>query len=670
MRSIGWLVALAACGSGLRDDRFPTGSNTLAMSRDKDAVYAVNVDEGSLTRLTLGSSQVKELDVGKNPARVARVGDEVWVTLRGERAVAVVVDHDGVMKVDEVLPVGVEPVGIVASEDGKRVYVANTLSDSVTEFDGRSREELRTFSVQDQPTWLALHPSGKALFVGSALDGTVSRVELASGNVSDVELPEGTRNTNDGVIDLDNRVSGDLAISPDGTSLAIPTVYADTTTSVDEPETPEEPVVDGYGSGGVGIGVGRINPVLVVVELGPDAKPEGKPEAVFLATAPIAVSERSGEVMTTTDSGPSSGPSVFRSYPTSVVSSPSSNEWLITMEASNAVVVVSNEGPREKEGQAEPSFDFASTGSSTDCDGCGKTAPFTSAEQAGFVTWSAVAVTTAAGPKGVLFDEEEHALVHGWLARSVESVPYDDVDAMLESLARNEFDGTLTSARGAVELTRSSLPADVEEGRRMFFSALDQRMAANSAGVSCSTCHMDGRNDGFTWTLQGEHRNTPSLAGDVAATAPVTWSEEVASVADEAMLTTSLRMGGNGLRRSDALLVEAYVNYTPYPDSPRAGQEGGLVAEGREIFEREDVGCASCHGGELYTDTLQHQVRGDLPTQTPTLRGIAASAPYYHDGSAPNLAAVVASAADGSMGDTSMLSASERAALVAFLESL
>lgn len=656
MRSIVGLLVLAACGQGLRDDRFPTGSSTLASSRRHDATYAVNVDEGSVTRVE--GARTVEQEVGASPTRIARVGDELWVTLRGQGGVAVVVDSDGKMKVDEVIPTGVEPVGIVASEDGRRVYVANSLSDTVTELDGSSREVRRTFPVGDHPTWLALTPNGRALFVGSALRGTLSRVDLRDGSVRALELPRGTRETVDGTVDLDPRLSGDPAVSADGTGLAVPAVYADTTSSVDDPENPEAPdVVDGYGSGGAGVGVSRVNPVLVVYELDGAGEPTGPASGVLVAMQPIPGEEERPAVAT------------LRSYPTSVTGSPSSNEWVVTLESSNAVVVVSRRGVDRADDDA-PRPDVGFTATDTDCSGeCGPRVPFTSAEMAGFVTWPSVAVLTSPGPKAVLFDEQEHAVVHGWLGRTLEALDYDEVDASLEAISRDRFGVSLLTVRGAVTLAASALPADVEAGRALFFSAVDTRMAADGAGVSCSTCHMDGRNDGFTWTLRGEERNTPSLAGPVQQTAPVTWSEEVGSVGEEAQLTSTLRMGGRGLSAQAAAQIEAYVNFTPYPAARRAPGADEVV-EGRAIFFREDVGCGSCHTGDLYTDTSLHAIRGPVPTQTPTLRGIGASAPYYHDGSAPTLAAVVATAKDNAMGDTTMLSAAEKRALVAFLESL
>ncbi len=659
MRYMFVLSMLAACGTSLRDDRFPTGSSTIAASRTHDVVYNVNVDEGTLSRTDLVSNEVREVAVGGEPTRVARVKDELWVTLKAERGVAVVQDHDGKMEVVEVLPAGVEPHGIVATEDGRRVYVANTLSDTVVEYDGRTREKLRSFPVQDQPRFLALHPNESILFVASTVNGTLSYIDLDSGEVSPIDVPETSRDTEDGEVVLDWRPTGDIAVDPTGTTVAFPGVFADTDTSVDEPEDPTEPTGDGYGSSTAGIGVSRINPALVTYGLDGEGRPAREGTAILLAAAPFAETEFSGQIP------------VFRSYPTSVTSSPGSREWLVTMEASNAVLLVSANPPASDRG-TEVSVDFASTtstsgGSDSDCDGCG--VPFTSPQQGGFEVRSTAVVATGVGPKGVVFDREDQAVVHDWLDRAVESLPYEDAKDALRASDEGEFVENLFVARGYRRVSEPSLPADVEAGRRLFFSALDGRMAAAGAGVSCSTCHMDGRNDGFTWTLRGEHRNTPSLAGQVAETAPVTWSEEVATIADEAMLTSAIRMGGEGLTVEDAALIEAFVNHQRYPDAPRPSDDE-LVQLGAEVFERDEVGCSSCHSGSLYTDNQTHLILGDLPTSTPTLRGIAASKPYFHDGSAPTLEAVVEMARGGAMGDTSSLTAREKEALVAYLESL
>jgi cytochrome c peroxidase len=72
------------------------------------------------------------------------------------------------------------------------------------------------------------------------------------------------------------------------------------------------------------------------------------------------------------------------------------------------------------------------------------------------------------------------------------------------------------------------------------------------------------------------------------------------------------------------------------------------------------------------SDQEQHAFGGDLAkADTPSLVGLARSAPYYHDGSAATLEALVAErAAVHGMAEMTPLTPAQRADLVAFLRSL
>ena len=95
-----------------------------------------------------------------------------------------------------------------------------------------------------------------------------------------------------------------------------------------------------------------------------------------------------------------------------------------------------------------------------------------------------------------------------------------------------------------------------------------------------------------------------------------------------------------------------------------------IESEFADDFERDEVGCASCHSGDHLTDNRSHELYGPLATQTPTLRGVSASAPYLHDGSSKSLRDLLERVRDGSMGNTSSLDAREMDALEAYLKSL
>lgn len=94
------------------------------------------------------------------------------------------------------------------------------------------------------------------------------------------------------------------------------------------------------------------------------------------------------------------------------------------------------------------------------------------------------------------------------------------------------------------------------------------------------------------------------------------------------------------------------------------------VTRGRKVFETQ--GCQSSHEGRAFTDGDRHKLAGTLQqSDTPSRLGLAASAPYFHDGSAATLEALLRDrGAVHGMADTARLGDDEVADLTAFLESL
>jgi cytochrome c peroxidase len=107
----------------------------------------------------------------------------------------------------------------------------------------------------------------------------------------------------------------------------------------------------------------------------------------------------------------------------------------------------------------------------------------------------------------------------------------------------------------------------------------------------------------------------------------------------------------------------------PVTPATRADEQ---VRRGRELFFDARQGCASCHVGGSGTDAAKHAVqRGDKAERidTPSLKLVSGTAPYFHDGRFETLDALLASA-DHAMGGTLHLHPRERAALAAYLETL
>jgi cytochrome c peroxidase len=152
------------------------------------------------------------------------------------------------------------------------------------------------------------------------------------------------------------------------------------------------------------------------------------------------------------------------------------------------------------------------------------------------------------------------------------------------------------------------------------------------------------------------------------------------------------------LRFALASFVRALVSGdSPYDRHLRGDDAafGAAEARGEAIFSSERGGCFHCHpSGALtndgYFNNGSYVAGGDRGRQlvtgrtgdlgkfrVPGLRNVAASAPYMHDGSLPDLAAVIEQYDRGGRGDPSTdpqirplgLGADEKADLLAFLRS-
>jgi cytochrome c peroxidase len=137
-----------------------------------------------------------------------------------------------------------------------------------------------------------------------------------------------------------------------------------------------------------------------------------------------------------------------------------------------------------------------------------------------------------------------------------------------------------------------------------------------------------------------------------------------------------------------ALALAAAVRSIPPPPSAfehyLAGDRavlGPAAMRGRALFA--ELGCQACHRPPSFASASYHSVglpadpaRNGGRARVPSLRGVAWTAPYFHDGSAATLAEVVRHYARGGGPGASpaltplMLTDEDVEALVAFLKSL
>lgn len=243
--------------------------------------------------------------------------------------------------------------------------------------------------------------------------------------------------------------------------------------------------------------------------------------------------------------------------------------------------------------------------------------------------------------------------------------------------------------RYSVPYGQDPLPASARLGRSVFFGAENSRLSKGGR-FACATCHLDGGADQLVWVVPDGARQTPTLAGRLAGTGPFNWKGTHALLQNN-MKDTVQRMGGLGLTQEELVSLEEFllVGLTA-PVNPHLAQSGLTPAQqrGKDIFNSQDAGCATCHPGGSGSDGQLHDVgiatakEGILQSlsgfgeswlrfNTPSLKGVYASAPYFHNGKAATLEQVLAMTSDhGWMGDTSALTPEQRQDLIAYLLTL
>jgi hypothetical protein len=249
-------------------------------------------------------------------------------------------------------------------------------------------------------------------------------------------------------------------------------------------------------------------------------------------------------------------------------------------------------------------------------------------------------------------------------------------------LAGSSSEMTLLAEIGTV--SNETLPAQVLEGKRIFYNSGDTRMAADGY-ISCISCHFDGEQDGRIWDVTdlGEGlRNTISLNGRAGMHhGRVHWSANFDEIQDFEHDMRN-RFGGTGFLskgqfalgsvnqplgdpkaglNNDLDALAAYLaSLNETKPSPYRAADGKLTptaVAGARHFARLD--CMSCHRGATGTDSPEgllhdigtitpgsgHRLGGLLSgIDTPTLKALWATAPYLHDGSAATLVDVFGAA--------------------------
>lgn len=285
-----------------------------------------------------------------------------------------------------------------------------------------------------------------------------------------------------------------------------------------------------------------------------------------------------------------------------------------------------------------------------------------SASQVGIATGVSANLTNGGdrcGPDGIAVGSDGNLFVWCSFSRSVATVDVIDGKGKLASVAK---------VSSGPSLVASSFDEKQHQGLVLFHTAAPQ--ISSRGAMACASCHPDGRADGLSWRIEKHELQTPLLAGRIVGTHPYKWD------GGDADLTTSLtstmkRLGGFGISKDETAALAAYLEALPRPKAPTRDPQ--QVARGEKLFDSAEVGCRVCHDGKQLTDQERHKFEAaTLPeADTPSLIGLAASAPYYHDGSAATLEALLRDRGNvHGMTETAKLSDAQINDLIAYLESL
>jgi mono/diheme cytochrome c family protein len=268
-----------------------------------------------------------------------------------------------------------------------------------------------------------------------------------------------------------------------------------------------------------------------------------------------------------------------------------------------------------------------------------------------------------AGPVGLALDETHaRAVVWSQFAHALTTIAIGEGEDVPKPVAL-----TSTTIPRSIRLS-----AKIERGRALFHATNDKRISED--GRACASCHPDGRDDTLVWSSPNGPRQTPILAGRLDGAAPYGWNGDAKDVPTH-LTSTFKRLGGKGIAGDDKEALVAYVT-SMRPPPAKKGSDAAAIARGAKLFQSSETECSSCHGaaGDL-PDGSAHDVKsrtaGDIRTKfdTPSLRFVSGSAPYFHDGRYADLPTLLAKS-DGKMGHTKQLSPTEIADLAAYLESL
>ena len=578
----------------------PAATRSASIVSDESNVYNVNPDNDTVSAITQGADSAKawEASVGSRPTTLALVNDKLWVVNQNSADIHVLNTSNGTTDRVVALGRGTRPFGVAASPDGQHVYVTTQAEGELYKFraNGTLAMSTRTERTQDSygigipnlPDARGIAVSGDSAtvyvtrFRSNGTTASVYKVDASTLKVTTISLAKNPGpDTDDAARGIPNYLNT-VTISPDGAILKVPSVQA----NIDR--------------------------------------------GVFRDTQELTFETRVRAIVSHIDA--TTGTEILdkridfddRDSATALAFSELGDFYAVALQGNNLVEL------RERRtgnllGQAN----------------------------------------TGRAPRD-LHIRESTLYVHNFLDRSIGIFDLSGLS-----------DGSITDPsyiKTVDVVAAETLRSTVLKGKRIFYHA-DARMSADGY-ISCASCHLDGGHDGLVWdfTQAGEGlRNTITLEGRAGlGHGNVHWTANFDEIqdfendirngfggdgflTDEQFETTKNPLGPAKATLSVPLdQLAAYVSsLKSIPDSPyRFSDEydSARAVSGLSLFQARD--CTRCHSGTNFTDGSRHDVGtiqassgkgisvalAGVGFETPTLKGLWDTAPYFHNGQAASLA--------------------------------
>lgn len=593
---------------------YTVNSNNIVMNKAGNMIYIANIDVNTVTIVDSKTKEVKaEIPVGNGPSHLTLSPDEksLYISCRYDNQIDVIsIEKE---KIIDSIDVGIEPYGVITSQNGQKLYVANYRSSTISVIDLSNKEIESEIKVDDRPRTLAITADGKKLYAPHYLYSAISVINLETNKVTKVikladSLSKNDRKKSQGIPNTLEQ----FVISPDGKKAWIPHLLTNIDTPIHFQET--------------------IFPAISVIDLTKDEEIMDERKELFQE---INVTDKKNET-------------IIVSNPYDVVFQPNVSKAYVVMSGSEDLVV----------------FDLKRGGNATQI----------------------LRRIDGNNPRGaVISPNGETIYVHN-------AMSHDLVE--ISTGGDSPYSRAKLSGESIKLISKDSLSPLVREGKTIFYSANSEEFATEITGnnwVSCVSCHSDGDINQLTLMTPKGPRNVPSNTL-TTKTGLFMWDGSRDDFTDY-LLTVQGEMGGmtefdpkKPLPKDIEHMYDAMFAYLddpdsfPIPKSPYRKKDRSLsptAEEGRILFEGK-AGCIACHAENQFTDSVKainqngylttdntsflHDIGTSNPMDkpskgdpragftnprdshhfdVPTLRGVWATAPYLHDGSANTVEEVI-----------------------------